>query len=543
MEIELMNYKYAIAVLTLVIGCGDSANSLEYDYDQNNATTNNTGGNTSTNNSENNNETERFLVREVATTDSYVFVPNADVNSSTLARVDANDLSVIPLQVGQNPQDVAAKDIEGIGAVAYALCEGNSTVAIVRADLPSRTGAGLGDVRLFKVPSEVNRLTMSPDGRYAVAWIDPERSLVNSPIASLQVMSLIKLGDTPEEDAVYNLSVTRLIRDLEFTNNGELFLLGREGVNRLRLADVTADRLVPRLELGLDSALFPANTFEMEVDPDARFMIIRSAGAQAVILYELPTDLNEDLIARPVDLPGLSNDIDLIGGVSPQVLVTVPSAGKLAVIDVLEALQDPLYTASIKEVGLPLGLAQITPDGNQVVLYSTIAGVYDVQRLDLNDDSQATWTLRDRVYAMAVSPDSRRAIAIHQAGDAKDLSAEDLFRQYDGLTLIDLATGYLRPIVLQGTPTDFVMTSSGDDTLLYVLLSSAASTSRGVMRINLETFRSDFVALPKQPTQIGRVGNKIFVSQEASDGRLTFFDVVTNEVRTVSGYELNAVID
>jgi len=74
-------------------------------------------------------------------------------------------------------------------------------------------------------------------------------------------------------------------------------------------------------------------------------------------------------------------------------------------------------------------------------------------------------------------------------------------------------------------------------------LSSAASTSRGVMRINLETFRSDFVALPKQPTQIGRVGNKIFVSQEASDGRLTFFDVVTNEVRTVSGYELNAVID
>lgn len=538
-----MNYKYALAVLALVIGCGDSANSLEYGYDQNNATTNNTGGNTNTNSNGNNTETERFLVREVATTDAYVFVPNADITSSTLARVDASDLSVIPLQVGQNPQDVAAKDIEGIGAVAYALCEGNSTVAIVRADLPSRTGAGLGDVRLFKVPSEVNRLTMSPDGRYAVAWIDPERSLVNSPIASLQVMSLIKLGDTPEEDAVYNLSVTRLIRDLEFTTNGELFLLGREGVNRLRLSEVTADRLVPRLDLGLDTALFPANTFEMEVDPDARFLVIRSAGAEQVVLYELPTDLSADLVARPVDLPGLSNDIDLIGGLSPQVLVTVPSAGKLAIIDVLEALQDPLYTASIKEVGLPLGLAQITPDGNQVVLYSTIAGVYDVQRLGLNDDSQATWTLRDRVYAMAVSPDSRRAIAIHQAGDAKDLSAEDLFRQYDGITLIDLATGYLRPIVLQGTPTDFVMTSSGDDTLLYVLLSSAASTSRGVMRINLETFRSDFVALPKQPNQIGRVGNKIFVSQEASDGRLTFFDVVTNEVRTVSGYELNAVID
>ncbi len=540
-----MNYKYAIALLALVAACGDDASgAFNENYGPNNFANNTAnGGQNTTNNSNANTDTERFLVREVATTESYVFVPNADIASSTLARVDANDLSVIPLQVGQNPQDVAAKDIEGIGAVAYALCEGNSTVAIVRADLPSRTGAGLGDVRLFKVPSEVNRLTMSPDGRFALAWIDPERSLSNSPIASLQVMSLIKLGDTPEEDAVYNLSVTRLIRDIEFTDNGELFLLGREGVNRVRLADITADRLVPRLDLGLDSAIFPSDTFEMEVDPAARFMVIRSAGAAQVVLYELPTDLNADLVPRRLDLPGLSNDIDLIGGATPRVLVTVPSAGKLAVIDVLDALADPLYVPEIKDVGLPLGLAQITPDGNQVVLYTTVAGVLDVQRLGLTDDSQATWTLRDRVYAMAISPDSKRAIAIHQAGVIKDSSAEDLFRQYNGLTLIDLASGYLRPIVLQGTPTDFVMTAAGDQTLLYVLLSSTASASRGVMRINLDTFRSDFVSLPKQPNQIGRVGNKIFVSQEASDGRLTFFDVVTNEVRTVSGYELNAVID
>lgn len=539
-----MNYKYAIALLTLVAACGDdSSGAFNENYGPNNTGNNTANGGQNPNNTNNNTDTERFLVREVATTEAYVFVPNADVTSSTLARVDANDLSVIPLQVGQNPQDVAAKDIEGIGAVAYALCEGNSTVAIVRADLPSRTGSGLGDVRLFKVPTEVNRLTMSPDGRFALAWIDPERSLSNSPIASLQVMSLIKLGDTPEEDAVYNLSVTRLIRDIEFTDNGELFLLGREGVNRVRLADITADRLVPRLALGLDSAIFPSDTFEMEVDPAARFMVIRSAGAAQVVLYELPTDLNADLVPRALDLPGLSNDIDLIGGTTPRVLVTVPSAGKLAVIDVLDALADPLYVPEIKDVGLPLGLAQITPDGNQVVLYTTVAGVLDVQRLGLNDDSQATWTLRDRVYAMAISPDSKRAIAIHQAGVKKDSSAVDLFQQYDGLTLIDLASGYLRPVVLQGTPTDFVMTASGDQTLLYVLLTSTNSTSRGVMRINLDTFRSDFVSLPKQPNQIGRVGNKIFVSQEASDGRLTFFDVVTNEVRTVSGYELNAVID
>lgn len=537
----------SIAVALALAACGDSAS----DSPLGGASGNNT---TPTNNATNGDgdvpapppDVERFVVREVATTDAYVFVPNADPSASTVARVDANTLTVTPLRVGQNPKDVAATDVDGVGAVAYVLCEGNSTAAIIRADQPSRTGTGDGDVRLVKVPGEVNRLTMSPDGKYVIAWIDPERSLESSPIASLQVMALIKLGATPQEDAVYNLSVTRLIRDIEFTNNGELLILGREGINRLRLADVTSDRLVPKLELGLDGDIFPTDTFEMEVDEDGRFLVVRSAAAEQVVLYELPADVTEDPVPHVVDLNGLSNDVDLIAGTEPKIIVTVPQAKQLVVIDALQAISDDNYVPQVKNLDVGLGLAQLTPNGEAVVLYSTLAGNYEVETVGLNDDNQSVLTLRAGIYALVVSPDSKRIIAIHRGGAFKDDTATDVFRSYNGLTLIDLATGYLRPVVLQGEASDFVMTTTSAGVVLYVLLKTSAqggALSRGVMRINLDTFRSDFVALPKEPNQIGRVGDKIFVSQEAHDGRLTFFDVNTNEQRTVSGYELNAVID
>jgi hypothetical protein len=65
---------------------------------------------------------------------------------------------------------------------------------------------------------------------------------------------------------------------------------------------------------------------------------------------------------------------------------------------------------------------------------------------------------------------------------------------------------------------------------------------RGLTRIDLSNYRTDFFKLARQPQQMGLVAGKVFVSQASSHGRITFFDVDTGEQRTVSGYELNAGI-
>ena len=527
-----------------LIGCGGDAGDALGVNNSDGRSENNTNGSSNVNN-QTPPEVERFLVREVAATDAYVFIPNASPGGSSVARVDARDLSVLPLQVGLNPKDVAAADIPNIGAVAYALCEGNQTVAIIRAEEPARDGRGIGDVRLLKLPREVNRLTVDPTGRTAVAWIDPDREIEQTAIASLQVLSLIRLGDTPEEDAVYDLSVTRLIRDLEFTETGELFLLGREGVNQIDIDAITSDTLIPKLDLGLEPDLFPAESLEMEVSPDARFLVLRSPANPAVVLYALTDDISAQPDPIPIALDGIPTDIDLVQTADGfVVLATVSTPDHAILINPAEVFPDPEnYLPTVINAEEDIGLAQMTPDQSSALLYSTLPHLPFLSVLTLADESLTYWQLRNQIASVAISPDSSKAVVVHQRQSTVEEGPDALFQRSDGLTLIDLASGFRRPIVLQGKPIDLVMTESAGGTILYALLTSSIDGQRGVMRINMDTFRSDFVPLPKQPTQIGRVGEQVFVSQESEDGRITFFNVETNEQRTVSGYELNAIID
>lgn len=543
-----------ILSLAVTSGCGAGDDESAYDYappaqGANNSINNNAGyeNNTNTNNAGEEPfvpEEEVFLVRELATTDNYVFIPNSSEFANTVARVDARTLDVQPLRVGMGPTEIQATEIPGLGAVAYVLCEGSDTISIIRADLPARSGTGLGDVRPIRVPGELNALRLAPDGKHLLAYIDPTRPFDDkSGIASLQVMSLIRLSDTAGEDEAFSLSVTRLIRDIEFTSNGYAFLVGQEGVNRIKLADVSGDALVQRLELGLDTSVFPPTDFEVEVDPEGQYMVARSSAFAGVALFGL--DDNGVTTRRIIPLSGIPTDIDLVQGDEDQIFVTIRDRDQVAVVAVDAALSTPEedeVAVRVYDVGSEAGLALLTPDQEVALLYSTLPLLPSLSFFDFATETIQSVVLRNQIRSVVVSPDSLSAVVVHKRQTEKNLGIDGEFQASEGLTLVDLITGYRRPVFLQAEPLDVIMTEGADTTLVYVMLASSNESRRGVMRLDLKTFRSDFVALPSQPNRLGRVGDKVFVSQESEDGRITFFDIETNAQRTISGYELNAGI-
>ncbi|QED28291.1 hypothetical protein FRD01_13840 [Microvenator marinus] len=550
-----LNYLFGAMLLGLA-ACGDDSSLTEAnvgggDYSpspgEGNNTTDFDSGFSNTNNDGEEPfipEEEVFLVRQLATTDNYVFIPNSSELANTVARVDANTLEVQPIRVGLSPTEIAATQISEVGAVAYVLCEGNHTISIIRADLPARTGTGLGDVRPLRVPAEVNALRLAPDGKHALAFIDPTLPFSGNAIASLQVLSLVRLADTPGEDQVFNLSVTRLIRDIEFTNTGEAFLVGQEGVNRIKLAEVTGDTLIPRLDLGLDTSLFPPTDFEVEVDPEGTYLVARSSSFAGVAVFGL--DENGVTSRRIIELSGIPTDIDLVQGATDQILITIRDQNEIAVVAVDDALETPEEEAvavSIYAVGEEAGLALLTPNQEQAVLYSTLPLLPTLSVFNFATQTLESWGLRNQIASVVTSPDSQNVVVVHKRQTEIRPGIDGAFQNSEGLTLVNLATGYRRPIFLQAEPLDVIMTPGEDTTLVYVMLASSSDSRRGVMRLDLETFRSDFVALPAQPNRLGRVGDKVFVSQESEDGRITFFDIETNSQRTISGYELNAGIE
>jgi hypothetical protein len=497
-------------------------------------------------------EQESFLVREVATTDDYVFVPNSSSESTTVARISAGDLSVSPLEVGGRPVAVRAADLEQTGAVAYVLTERSSHVAIVRAD--GVDGASdRAHVSFVSVPDEVNALEMSPNGRRLLAYIDPDKPFADrTSAASLQVMSVVELGETPEEDVAHELSVSRLIRDVEFTEDGsEAYVVGREGINRLRFDAIDGDALVPPIGLELDDSAYPPTDREVEVGPDGEILVVRSSAHAGVALYRPSEDGGGTGPLRTLELPAPPTDIDLVerdGATS--VVAALRSASRVAVIDVEQAFnaKDPTVSLRFFEAsGATPGLALTAPDRQNMLLYSTLESHPNLGRLDLQSGDLRAYSLRNQIRSVALTSDGRTAIVVHdkQGGPPPtDADSVTFFRHHHGVTLVDLQSGYTRPVTLRARPEQFVVTEDQEGAHdLYVILQSDDPRQRGLVQIDLSSYRTDFFRLPRQPTQLGRVGDRIYVNQESEQGRITFVDVDTGAKQTISGYELNARIE
>ena len=496
-------------------------------------------------------EEEEFLVQQVASTESYVFVPNQAEDSDTVALIDGWDFSVRPIRVGRDPKTVVAADVEGHGSVGYVLSTGVSTVAVVRADLVDAENRV--DVRLLPVPQEVNQLAISPDGRHVLAYIDPNEPInASASAASLQTMALVRLGDGPGQDEVYHLSVTRLIEAIAFTEDSkQAFVVGREGINRLPLEDIKADAFLPTIDLGLSSSVFSPVDQEVVFSSDGSFLVARTSQYAGVGLFELdPTDPNVTS-HRVIELSGIPTDLDLVEreGEPALVVATIRSESQVALFEVDEALnaeeEDLSFLRFLDATGADAGIGRLTPDESQMVVFSTLPTQPALGLVDLETESMSTLEMRNQIRNLAISPDSRTAVAVHrrQPGPAPTAEWEDRFRHSEGLTLWDLRTGYLRPVVLEADPEEILMITGPDGgAYLYVMLVSPNEAYQGVMRIDLQTHRSDFLRLPRRPMQLGVVAGRVFISQEDATGRITFLDVETNEQRTVSGYELNAGI-
>lgn len=496
-------------------------------------------------------EQEEFLVREVATSGAYVFVPNSALQSNTVAMINGRDYSIRPIAVGLEPTVVRAAAVEGVGDVAWALCEGDATVAIIRV----KAGGGVDgeDVRLVRVPREVNQVALSPDGRYLFAYIDPTRAPGGQgSVTSLQAAALIRLGDGEQPDRVFELSVTQLIRRVIFTeDSAQLFVVGKEGINRIYLDEVQRDALVAPLPLDFSGSLFPPLDFDVEVSPGGEFLVARSSDFKGVALYRPPSDAQAEAL-RVVTLSEAPTDIDLFVSAAgkPTVLATVRESEELALVDVeaaFAAAEDAPLTPTIVEVeAVKPGLAQLTPAGDEVLLYSTLPTLPNLGIMELGTQSLRVYPLRNQIRSLAVSRDSATAVVVHrkQPGSAPAGSDPmDYFQFHDGLTLVDLASGYRRALLLQGEPADVVVTQNTQDQgLVYVMQQSPRAEFQGVMRVNLKNYRTDFIRLGHQPEQMGVVAGKVFVSQASPQGRITFVDIDSGAQRTVSGYELNAGI-
>jgi DNA-binding beta-propeller fold protein YncE len=449
-----------------------------------------------------------------ATTPLYTFVANPDRN--TLTRITAEDLSVVTATVGARPTQVVTTP-DHLTAITFN-ADGDTISVVDAEDLTVQT---------IQIRADRNHMVVSPDGRWAIAYYDAARDdgQSGSGAQSFNEISLVDIENLVEWSMVSGPNPS----DVQFSADSSTAIVVSD--TYLSRIDLSEDDPTPEhVELS-PGETSPARAEEVVMTPDGSSAVVRLYGSSDLVHVDLDT---MDRATVPVGDGPTDMDISSDG---EELLVVARTAAEIWVL----ALNDLNGDAEV--IDLPstttLGSLVLTPDDSRGVLYSTASGdsVYAVW--DRADD---TIQIRDLVKpprGVGINPTGSTAIISHSTDNGTDVSTDSAFYNEPALSIVDLDSLFSSSLLLPSEATTFAHTADGE-TGFFIMEGEPY-----LEVLDYGTLIHEEITLKSQPVFLGSLPqtNSAFISQEHRLGRISFFDADTDELNTITGFELNADIE
>jgi DNA-binding beta-propeller fold protein YncE len=479
---------------------------------------------------------ERFDFQAPRSSQNFIFVANSTLD--TVSKINASTLEIVSIETGDRPTLIDTNRSENLACV---LNEGSDELTIIRA------GDGDDDyVRNVHVPAGMNQMALSPRADYALVWFDFDRAEDDEEFdfedaaPPFQDVAVIDLTEGAERSI--NLTVGFQVLEVEFDDEGTTaFIITRTGVSVVVLADVDQDGAVPPLPVA-DVESGDETDREVEITSDGRFAFVRSAGLEGINVVDL-SDGRVSLVA----LSDIPTDLDIVPG-THRALAVIRGTSELALLDLPGALEDPESITTIQLGEEPAGQAELTPDAKTALVFTSAVDRKAITVVDLEAGTFLTHPLRKGVRGAVISPDGDKAVVFHTKQDGDPVAGEpedDFIAKSYAYSLFEIGSGYSKIETVDAEPGEFAFGEAGDR--FYVILADKTRDVRQVEIVHLDSFRTQTVRLGSLPEHVGTIPNegtpKVYISQEHRVGRMTFIDETSGQVRTVTGFELNSLIE
>ena len=449
-----------------------------------------------------------------AATDKYVFVANPD--RDTLTRVAVSTLAVDTVEVGRIPSTVqTTADYR----LAVTLDEGDDAISIVYAETL--------EVFPVEIRDNMNQLSLSPDGAWAMAWYDPDAESLGSTegVTSFNEVSFVRT-DPPTH---YGMAVGYDPAGVRWSEDGTRAVVVSDG--SLAVVDLTQDPPARTLILLEEDQIDPPVAEEVVLAPDGRYAFVRQRGVQDLLVV----DLDNEVVDR-VTVGSDPTDMDVtIDGTS--LVVVARAARQLWTFD----LANPYADADTVDfpVDLALGSLQLTGDGRRAVLYTNATLIDALAIWDVGTDDWDTRSLVKPVANVGLSPSGDTALIFHTEDNADDADPADPFYDEWAVTLMETDGLGENRLLLPSEPTGY--TVSDDDRWGYFILDGHDLLEAASFSSLIPTL----VTLPSEPAFIGTLPGQdvAWASQRHELGRLSFYDPDAATLNTLTGFELNSDID
>jgi hypothetical protein len=482
--------------------------------------------------------------------ESRALVLNTASNDATLLATNGADeieaLMTLPVHAGANAWAVTS---DGRFAIAWTDASAQAkpdpsegfqdiTVLDLAADEPSskRLSVGYRPVRVL----------MDDDDRYAYVVTDAGIDVVDLRSADGPVVEReVQLSDDPANDTAP--------RDVSITPDGAFAFVSREGKSYVTVVDVEQGRfknielpgVVTDLDLSADASLAIAVVREPT-------LLVGSGGAGGEGGRGAGLGVSEGGAGGEA---GGGGGLDAggeggasgaggEGGAAPE--SPAPGQSMVVLLPVASAFDAPTGFARV-QLDEWFGSVELGERGSTALLYSNGVPNAHMTLLELAAEApfpHRTVDLKIPVFSALSTPDGAHAIALLKPAVGSQMPGAFAVVPVDK----DL------PAKIQGTKAITVASDPSKETSAMVAISDAravVTVSDGVAThyayvARMPELTVDAIELASKPlpraSGIVREANQAFVAQQHPEGRITFIDLDTNEVHTLTGFELSTQV-
>lgn len=449
---------------------------------------------------------------------------SANPESGRVALIDVLDLSVKVLSAGLFPTHMVSVPGADVEAQALVLNVGSSDAT----RFVVSEGEDGSSVKQSKVGTHVgaNRWSVSESGKWAVAWTRPEPREILDPTEGLQEITVIDLsGDTMKATRLtvgYRPSQVQIAEDDE-----TLIVVSEEGIT---LIDLTG---TPEPDEWIDLG-FEEETRDVSLSHDGAIALVRRTGHSSVELIELGENgkTSELSFSAPV------TDVDL--SASGRAVAVIREERQLATFTLEDVLSDPTDIDTVKVSGEVFGSAALTEEGDTVVLYTNALANdrVSIVNLDEQDDflSFRSVSTQTSVFSVTTTPDG---------GHAAVLGGDGAGNTSDSFSLLALRSERFPRVVGTGAPVAQVALANGFG---VVTATSKGGGLHEAYLLEMPSLSTKKVVLSTEPLSAGVIQlesdgvSLAYSAQRHPEGRVTFFDFVADQARTLTGFELSAEV-
>lgn len=449
------------------------------------------------------------------------FVFSANPKSGRVAVIDAESYAVRLFNAGFGPKYLAALPNDR-GAIVinelshdttlFELADGEVTVAEER--LP--------------VHFDANAWTLSPDGRFAIAWTRVDADAQLDPTAGSQTISVLDLEQRDRVALSVGFHPTQVVVDQA---SERAFVVSDDGVSVVELGDTPEVSLL--VAVSEDPLEEPAAR-DVSILPDGSHAVVRIEGSSKLRIVDLRRE--DGLVSYDLGSPIADVDLSRDGKLA---LAALPNARQVVLVP-MPPTED---AESFERVAIGAEITSsiaLSDDAELALLYQNGADNSHLSVLDLRPEmgrALRTLDLKGPVSAVFAAPGAASAIAFQ-----KPISGSKRAGLFSGVPTLEKRSAKI--VGTDAAPSALAFDAAGRYALVTV--GNEKSTTHGVYRVVLDTLQEDLVELASPPAAgatgiVAQVGRG-FVAQTHPEGRITFIDLETAQAHTITGFELAARI-